>query len=127
MSVLAANSHVLSREVQYLKDQQPQAHYLLNWGSSVLLPKATSGFYWVDYQRNRDCKKVSRGRDLQFRAKVSWFDSSRPTMVEMEPIKDCDHLDQILQNAQELSQPILIDWYYFNSLISFFICILSFK
>ncbi|XWS66465.1 hypothetical protein CRYUN_Cryun05aG0201800 [Craigia yunnanensis] len=28
----------------------------------------------------------------------------------MEPINDCDELDQILLRAQELSQPILIDW-----------------
>jgi len=29
----------------------------------------------------------------------------------MEPINDCDHLDQILLHAKQLSQPIVIDWY----------------
>jgi len=27
--------------------------------------------------------------------------------VEMEPINDCDHLDQILLRANQLSEPIL--------------------
>nr|AFH68079.1 thioredoxin-like protein 2.1 [Populus tremula x Populus tremuloides] len=35
---------------------------------------------------------------------------TRPTSVEMEPIDDSHHLDKILLQARELSQPIIIDW-----------------
>lgn len=107
MSVLAANSHILYREV-YQRDQQQ--HPLLSSGS-FLLSQRSSG-HWVE-RRNRDCKKVLR-RDI--RVDAFWSDSSRPTAVEMEPINDCDHLDQILLQAKQLSQPILIDWYISSSL-----------
>nr|5NYO_A Chain A, Thioredoxin-like protein 2.1 [Populus tremula x Populus tremuloides]5NYO_B Chain B, Thioredoxin-like protein 2.1 [Populus tremula x Populus tremuloides] len=36
--------------------------------------------------------------------------ATRPTSVEMEPIDDSHHLDKILLQARELSQPIIIDW-----------------
>ena len=40
-----------------------------------------------------------------------WEDMSRAgDVMEMEEIKDCEHLDLILQRAKELSQPVLIDW-----------------
>ncbi|KAF2307760.1 hypothetical protein GH714_031513 [Hevea brasiliensis] len=35
---------------------------------------------------------------------------TRPTTIEMEPINDSEQLDQILLQAQEVSQPILVDW-----------------
>ncbi|PON56325.1 Thioredoxin [Trema orientale] len=101
MSVLAAvNSHILYRET-HQRDQK-----LRFWSNgSGLFPRKTSGF-WVDL-RNRDWKKISR-RDLK--AEAFWPDSSRPTILEMEPINDSDHLDQILAHAREISRPILIDW-----------------
>lgn len=102
MSVLAANSHILYREV-YHRDQQQQ---FLSSSGSFSYPQRSSG-HWVD-RRNRDCKKILR-RDI--RVDAFWSDLSRPTTVEMEPINDCDHLDQILLHAKQLSQPILIDWY----------------
>jgi hypothetical protein len=102
MSVLAANSHILYREV-YQRDQQPQ--YLLSSGSFLLWGRSSG--CWAD-RRNRDCKKILR-RDI--RVDAFWPDLSRPTTVEMEPINDCDHLDQILLHAKQLSQPIVIDWY----------------
>ncbi|KAF5474031.1 hypothetical protein F2P56_005973 [Juglans regia] len=101
MSVLAANSHILYREV-YHRDQQQQ---FLSSSGSFSFPQRSSG-HWVD-RRNRDCKKILR-RDI--RVDAFWSDLSRPTTVEMEPINDCDHLDQILLHAKQLSQPILIDW-----------------
>ncbi|KAE8696356.1 Thioredoxin-like 3-1 [Hibiscus syriacus] len=39
-----------------------------------------------------------------------WFDLLKPSTIEMEPIHDSDQLDQILAAAQQLSQPVLIDW-----------------
>ncbi|KAE8736227.1 Thioredoxin-like 3-1 [Hibiscus syriacus] len=39
-----------------------------------------------------------------------WFDLSKPSTIEMEPIHDSDQLDRILAVAQQLSQPVLIDW-----------------
>lgn len=106
MSVLSANSHILCRELHH------RDHHQLfgSGGNTFFLPK-TSGFP-LD-QRNRDYKKIST-RDLKVDA--FWPDLSRPTVVEMEPINDCDHLDQILSHAQQLSQPILIDWYLSLSL-----------
>ncbi|GAV63973.1 Thioredoxin domain-containing protein [Cephalotus follicularis] len=102
MSALTGNSHILYREV-YHKDQQQQF-----WGGgSCLLLQKTCGLFWVDI-RKRNHKRSSIKRDMKVEA--FWPDLSRPVAVEMEPIKDCDQLDQILLHAQELSQPILIDW-----------------
>ncbi|XP_052303881.1 thioredoxin-like 3-1, chloroplastic isoform X2 [Populus trichocarpa] len=109
MSVLAANPHVLYREVQYHnKDQQQQLWSGGGVGSSLLLSQRTSfGCSWFD-GRNKDlCKKNSK-RDLKVAA--SWPGMTRPTSVEMEPIDDSHHLDKILLQAHELSQPIIIDW-----------------
>ncbi|TQD74644.1 hypothetical protein C1H46_039819 [Malus baccata] len=106
MSVLAANSHVLcSREVHH-REQQPQ--FWSNGGGFLLLPKA-SGLGFLN--RNRD-----GNRTLKMDLKVEAFwdtDTSRPTVVEMEAINDCDQLDQILSQAQERSQPVVIDWIKF--------------
>ncbi|KAJ6870643.1 thioredoxin-like 3-1 [Populus alba x Populus x berolinensis] len=109
MSVLAANPHVLFREVQYHNKDQQQQLWSGGGGSSLLLSQRTSffGCSWFD-GRNKDlCKKNSK-RDLKIAA--SWPDMTRPTSVEMEPIDDSHHLDKILLQARELSQPIIIDW-----------------
>ncbi|KAF5737355.1 WCRKC thioredoxin 1 isoform 1 [Tripterygium wilfordii] len=102
MSVMAAaNSHIFSREFCH-KDQQQQF-----WiGGSCLLLQKNGGYIWVD-RRNKDSMKKIVKRDC--RAQAFW-PASRPAFIEMEPINDSDHLDQILQSAQELSQPIIIDW-----------------
>uniref|UniRef100_A0A803QND4 Thioredoxin domain-containing protein n=3 Tax=Cannabis sativa TaxID=3483 RepID=A0A803QND4_CANSA len=101
MSVLpAATSHILCREFH----QKHHSTQFWSNGCGLILPK-NSGFL-VDL-KNRDWKKISR-RDL--RAEAFWTNLSGPTTVEMEPINDSDHLDQILAHATEISQPILIDW-----------------
>ncbi|XP_062112180.1 thioredoxin-like 3-1, chloroplastic isoform X2 [Humulus lupulus] len=101
MSVLAAaNSHILCREF-YQKDNRTQ---FWSNGSALLLRK-NYGFL-VDF-RNRDWKKISR-RDLG--GEAFWTNLAGPTTVEMEPINDSNHLDQILTHAGEISQPIIIDW-----------------
>ncbi|XP_048426463.1 thioredoxin-like 3-1, chloroplastic isoform X2 [Pyrus x bretschneideri] len=103
MSVLAANSHVLcSREVHH-REQQPQ--FWSNGGGFLLLPKA-SGLGFLN--RNRDGNRMLK---MDLKVEAFWgTDTSRPTVVEMEAINDCDQLDQILSQAQERSQPIVIDW-----------------
>lgn len=101
MSVLAANSHVLHRELH----QRDHHQQFWNGGNGSFQPK-TFGLIPLDH-RNREYKKRSR-RDLKVDA--FWADLSRPSSVEMEPINDSDQLDQILSHAQQLSQPLLIDW-----------------
>lgn len=118
MSVLAANSHILYREF-YHRDQQQQ---FLSSSGSFSYPQRSSG-HWVD-RRSRDCKKNLR-RDI--RVDAFWPDLSRPTTVEMEPINDCDHLDQILLHAKQLSQPILIDWYFSIPLLCLYLWLLAWK
>lgn len=42
---------------------------------------------------------------------ASWADQLfKPDSLEMEPIQDSHHFDQILERANQLSQPILVDW-----------------
>lgn len=101
MSALAANSGILYRELHQREKQQQ----LRSSGNCLLLQK-NGGFFWVD-SRNKTRKKIVR-RDV--RVQALWPDLSRPTSVEMEPINDCDNLAQVLLRAQELSQPVLIDW-----------------
>ncbi|KAJ7975988.1 Thioredoxin [Quillaja saponaria] len=105
MSILAPNSHILYREI-HPRDQHQ--HYSTSGGGGGCLfsQKTTSGYIWIDL-RNRDYKKIRR---RNMRVDAFWSDLSRPTSLEMEPIQDCEHLDQILLHAQQLSQPILIDW-----------------
>ncbi|WRX25125.1 Thioredoxin domain - like 10 [Theobroma cacao] len=102
MSVLAANSQILYREF-YQRDQQQQ---LWNSGSCMLLQK-NCGYFGFDRRNGKWKKNIAR---RGWRVEALWPDLSRPSAVEMEPINDCDQLDQILLRAQELSQPILIDW-----------------
>ena len=53
------------------------------------------------------CKKTVK-RDCKAE---SFWDTSRPAFVELEPITDAEHLDLILDKAKQSSQPIVIDWY----------------
>uniref|UniRef100_A0A2P2L897 Thioredoxin-like 3-1ic n=1 Tax=Rhizophora mucronata TaxID=61149 RepID=A0A2P2L897_RHIMU len=109
MSALVASTHVVCREV-YNRHQQLQ----LRSGGGLLLQK-TSGYSWFDRRSSRDCRRISKREQ---RVEAYWPDLTRPAAVEMEPISDSDQLDQILLQAQQLSQPILIDWYELPSLFS---------
>ena len=100
MSVLAPNSHILCREVHHREHQQQFGNAA---GGSFALPTST-GFGFL--HRNRDSKKILR-RDLKVEA---LWPESKPTFVVMESINDSDHLDHILNHAQQLSQPVIIDW-----------------
>lgn len=107
MSVLAPNSHILLREVYCVNKEKEPQHHLLSGGSYPLsqrhcwLTRRRSGF--VEYQ-----KIVKR------KARVAAFfsDFTRPAFVEMESIDNMDQLDVILQRSAELSQSVIIDWYY---------------
>ncbi|XP_051150105.1 thioredoxin-like 3-1, chloroplastic isoform X2 [Andrographis paniculata] len=54
-------------------------------------------------------KRVSK-RDVRACSSSFWPELFKPDSLEMEPIQDCEQFDRILERAQELSQPILIDW-----------------
>ena len=99
MSTLTPNSNIVYRQVYQRHNQQQ-----LWSGGSCLLLQRSKGFDPI----NRNYKRIAK-RDMRVEANL-WPDLSRPTFVDMEPINDSDHLDQILLRAQELSQPILIDW-----------------
>jgi thiol-disulfide isomerase/thioredoxin len=98
MSVLAPNPHILYRETHH------REHTFWN-GASYLGVLKSNGVGFD--RRNYDSKKIEK---RNFRVDAMWPDLSRPTSVELEPIQDCDQLDQILLNSQQLSQPIIIDW-----------------
>ncbi|GMH20099.1 hypothetical protein Nepgr_021940 [Nepenthes gracilis] len=106
MSVLAANSHMICRDSMFLnhreQQQQQQKQSLMSNGGLCLLLLKSSAF--GSESRNRKLGK------RETRAQAFWPDLSRPTVVEMEAIKDCDQLDQILQQALQLNQPIILDW-----------------
>lgn len=111
MSVLVPNPHVLLREV-YPRDHHHHQQWLGGVGF-LSLHRPPGHFSIGDLNRSLDCPRIAR-RDT--RAGAFWHDSSSHAVAEMEPIEDCDQLDQILQRARELSQPILIDWYVYISL-----------
>ncbi|KAG5552337.1 hypothetical protein RHGRI_010425 [Rhododendron griersonianum] len=100
MSILAPNPHILYRETH----QRDQQHTSWNGAICAVVLKP----YWVGFDRRKyDGKKIEK---RNFRVDAFWPDSARPTSVELEPILDCDQLDQILLTSQQLSQPIIIDW-----------------
>lgn len=103
MSILAANSQILSREIY----QRYQQQHLWNNGSCLFSPK-NSGYFGSDWKDRKWKNKTVRSRE--WRVQALWPDLSRPSAIEMEPINDSDHLDQILARARQLSQPIIIDW-----------------
>lgn len=113
MSILAANSHILYRDQVHCRDQQQQQLWSSGGSCLSLLQRTSAGCSWFDC-RNTDSKRISK-RNL--RVEAFWPDMTRPAAVEMVPIENCDQLDQILLQAQNLSRPIVIDWYISLSLI----------
>ncbi|KAL3755427.1 hypothetical protein ACJRO7_002473 [Eucalyptus globulus] len=111
MSVLAPNPHVLLREVCPREQQQHHHHHqqgLSGGVGSLSLHRPPGHFPFGDRGRSSDCPSRIARRGA--RAGAFWPDSSSHAVAEMEPIQDSDQLDQILQRARELSQPVLIDW-----------------
>lgn len=103
MSVLAPNCQVICRDV-YLRDQQLQIPRI---GWCLFLLKS-SGYGLEPRKTGGDCKGLRNRREI--RVQALWPHLSEPTAIEMEPIKDCEHLDQVLEEARQRNQPIVIDW-----------------
>ncbi|XP_028777644.1 thioredoxin-like 3-1, chloroplastic [Neltuma alba] len=102
MSAIAVCSHIICRE-------NYQHQWMISSGGTTLFSlKSTTGTSWIE-RRKREGEGKRKGR-RNVRVEALWPDLSRPTVLELEPITDTDHLDQILLNAQQNSQPILIDW-----------------
>ncbi|KVI03542.1 hypothetical protein Ccrd_018166 [Cynara cardunculus var. scolymus] len=105
MSILAPNSHILYRELHHREHQQ-QPHQQ-NWSNGCCSNAIkTCGFGFDRRKMDHRFKKIEK-RDCKVAA---FWDPSRPAFVELEPITDADHLDRILEQAKEASQPIIIDW-----------------
>ena len=111
MSIFVPNSHILCREIH-----NPHQQHWWGGGSCFVLVKSY-GFSFD--QRKDEWKKVVK-RDSRVGAGVL-PDLSRPAAIEMQPIEDCDQLDKILDEAKQLSQPIIIDWSSLSSFPLFFI------
>ncbi|KAL0359412.1 UNVERIFIED_CONTAM: Thioredoxin-like 3-1, chloroplastic [Sesamum angustifolium] len=103
MSILSPNPpHILYREIHQKEHQQQ--HQLWSSGPGSLLPKSNgSGF-----DRSKNEWKGRAKRDL--RAYAFWPELFKPAALEMEAIQDCQQFDQILEQAKQLQQPILVDW-----------------
>ncbi|KAL7098070.1 hypothetical protein ACP275_10G182600 [Erythranthe tilingii] len=108
MSILIPNPHILYREI-YQKEPGQQQQQPRRYGSGSIKPRQ-NGYGFDDRSRN-ELLLLRRKRDI-IRASAFWSSSeiSKPSSMEMENILDSQHLDQILDTAKHLSQPILIDW-----------------
>ncbi|KAG6595600.1 Thioredoxin-like 3-1, chloroplastic, partial [Cucurbita argyrosperma subsp. sororia] len=104
MSVLAATTaQILYSEVHHNQHQIPS-----NGGRRCFVNR---DFGSVLFGRRNGERRRLRRRELKMGPEAGfWPDLSRPAMVEMESIEDSEQLDRILAHAQELSQPVLIDW-----------------
>ncbi|XP_022159159.1 thioredoxin-like 3-1, chloroplastic [Momordica charantia] len=99
MSILAASSQIVYREVHHRDPQQ-----IASTGSGNCCFVNTNCGSPLFHRRIQD-----RRRELRAEAGF-WPDLSRPAAEEMAPIHDSDHLDRILLQARDQSQPVLIDW-----------------
>ncbi|KAK7285466.1 hypothetical protein RJT34_20239 [Clitoria ternatea] len=107
MSVVGAYSYSYSYflygEAYHRDKEYPQ--YIVSGKGYLLSHKSGGGNIWFGSRKREGNLK---GGNL--RVEAMWPDLSRPSELEMEPINDSDHLDQILLHAHHNSQPILIDW-----------------
>ncbi|KAL8142377.1 hypothetical protein V2J09_015409 [Rumex salicifolius] len=107
MSVLAGNSQLICMELMHQKDHQHQ-----RVSGNLTGKRFGCGFRLIDQQRMMGSRfgKKENGRRIQ-RNSSFWDDVSRVAdVVAFEEIKDSEQLDQILLQANDLSQPVLIDW-----------------
>ncbi|CAH1418349.1 unnamed protein product [Lactuca virosa] len=103
MSILAPNSHLFCREIPHRDQQQPHQP---NWSNGCCSNPIKTCVFGFDRRKIEQSKKIVK-RNCKVEA---FWDVSRPAFVEMEPITDSDHLDLILDKANQASQPIIIDW-----------------
>lgn len=96
-------------QILYTEIQRKEPSSTHCWISIAAAPKSSAS-------TTSRKKRVRRN----VRASAFWPDS-----IEMESIRDCDHLDQILEQAKQLSRPILVDWSSLTQLFhsnSMYIC-----
>ncbi|XP_027351645.1 thioredoxin-like 3-1, chloroplastic isoform X2 [Abrus precatorius] len=104
MSIIGTySSHFFYGEVYQRYQQCPQ--HLVSGRGYVISHKGGCVNIWFERR-----KREGKIRRRNMRVEAMWPDLSRPSELEMEPINDCEQLDQILLHAQQNSQPILIDW-----------------
>ncbi|WOK96134.1 hypothetical protein Cni_G04841 [Canna indica] len=95
MAILAPNSSVLRGELfGKTQDVHPCSR------------RAAGGLIMALRSRRREWKSRA---EVKVRASQPDM-SSRPMSIAMEAITEAEELDQILEQAQELSQVIIIDW-----------------
>ncbi|KAG9459828.1 hypothetical protein H6P81_004336 [Aristolochia fimbriata] len=102
MSVLTANSRIICGEFQRREQSNANSCCCVSVLSSGGYGTCSLGRDWGKREGNVSRRSV--------KAEAFWQQLSRPDSVEMEPITGVDHFDEILRQAQELSQPILVDW-----------------
>ncbi|KAF9597253.1 hypothetical protein IFM89_016394 [Coptis chinensis] len=106
MAVSVANSHIFCREIFYSKDQnQQQWLSSTSVGSSSLVSSGNGVGFFSEIKR-----KEPRFSNRSVKGQAFWQGTAKPTTLEMEAITSVEHLDQILIEAQEQSQPVIIDW-----------------
>ncbi|KAL9233033.1 hypothetical protein vseg_008076 [Gypsophila vaccaria] len=106
MSVITPNCQLI-----YTDAHQSQQKW--RNGQLISLLKSPAGFklqHKNNYFRRNNNNNNNKNNKRVMKVEALWADLSRPTSVDMEPIKDVDHLEDVLQKAKEHSQPILIDW-----------------
>ncbi|KAF7818939.1 thioredoxin-like 3-1, chloroplastic [Senna tora] len=101
-------SHIMYREI-YPRDEQQQ-WWMNSSSSNALWLKSRSGNTSSSSSSSWSEGRKREGGRRNVRVEALWPDLSKPTVLDMEPINDSDHLDQILLLAAQSSQPILIDW-----------------
>ncbi|KAK9169976.1 hypothetical protein Syun_002116 [Stephania yunnanensis] len=100
MAVSAANPHMFCKEIYYnSRDQLQQQQRVENFGGILLFSSSK--------------RQAIKGLKRELKLKAFWQDITRPSSVEMEAITDGAQLDQILDHAKEISQPIVIEWMKF--------------
>ncbi|PWA42385.1 WCRKC thioredoxin 1 [Artemisia annua] len=107
MSILAPNSHILYKEVHHRDQYHHQPPQLQYWSNGCCSNSIKTNGLGFDGRKNIDQWKKVVKRDCKAEA---FWDLSRPSFVAMEPITDADHLEIILEQAKQNSQPIIIDW-----------------
>ncbi|CAH9138453.1 unnamed protein product [Cuscuta epithymum] len=97
MSTLAPNPQIPYRNFHHKKQQL--------WGIVGCLSSHNS--HGIGDKERGKWKKV---KNMELRIGGSWSDMFSPSSMEMQPIEDCEQLDQILAQAKHLSKPIIIHW-----------------
>ncbi|XP_047341547.1 thioredoxin-like 3-1, chloroplastic isoform X2 [Impatiens glandulifera] len=105
--VLAPNTHIsyMVESNDNWFNQKEQQSFV---GSKRGLLGSSTNYNNKTWSGNRK-NKISSRKLLDWKTHAFWPDS-KPVVLEMESILDSEQLDQALLMADNLSQPIIIDW-----------------